>query len=320
MQADSAIITNSYIARNKATIGGGGISVLGGKLVLEDCFFYSNEAVREDPNPGTGGAIHLGDTAVVGITNCVFSHNAAKDRADFGGGAITINYGSVALNNTTMANNSSDRYGGAISLLHPGAFAVINNSIVWNNTADEAGTGGIYNDSGWVSITYSDIQNDEMFTGAGVIYDDPEFAGGFNPLGDDGIAMTADDGLRLREISPAINKGDPSTPTPHYDILGHPNVSTVDMGAYEYLTGVSSKDIFADDNMFRVFPVPATIFIDLSIKDDISGLVISNSLGQVIWCGSPADFPLDISTWDRGVYVIRLGKEGEIITRKLIIR
>jgi len=320
MQADSAIITNSYIARNKAKIGGGGISVLGGKLVLEDCFFYSNEAVREDPNPGTGGAIHLGDTAVVGITNCVFSQNAAKGRADFGGGAIAINYGSVALNKTTMAYNSSDRYGGAISLLHPGAFAIINNAIVWNNTADEAGTGGIYNDSGWVSITYSDIQNDEMFTGEGVIYDEPLFVNGTNPLGDDGIAMTADDGLRLMENSPAINKGDPSTAVPHFDILGNQNVAIVDMGAYEFLTVVSSNRISADDDMFWVFPVPATSFIDLKGKDDFSGFVISNSLGQIIRSGDPADFPLDISTWDRGICVIRLEKEGEIITRKLIIR
>ncbi len=320
MQSDSGMITQSYFARNKATIGGGGISVTGGKMVLEDCFLYNNEAVREDPNPGTGGAIYLGDTAVVGITNCVFSHNAAKGRADFGGGAIAINYGSVALNNTTLANNSSARYGGAISLLHPGAFAVINNSIVWNNTADEAGTGGIYNDSGWVSITYSDMQNDEMFTGEGVIYDDPRFVSGLNPLGDDGMAMTEDDGLQLRENSPAINKGNPSTQTPHYDILGHPNVSTVDMGAYEYLTEVSSIETAADDNVFLVFPVPATSFIDLKGKDDFSGFVIYNSLGQTVRSGDPADFPLSVSTWDRGIYVIRLEKEGESITRKLIIK
>ena len=61
-------------------------------------------------------------------------------------------------------------------------------------------------------------------------------------------------------------------------------------------------------------------FIDLKGKDDFCRFVISNSMGQIIRSGDPADFPLEISTWDRGIYVIRLEKESEIITRKLIIK
>lgn len=61
-----------------------------------------------------------------------------------------------------------------------------------------------------------------------------------NPLGTDGRPFTADDGLRLQSVSPAIDSGaDLSSlaTASALDILGNSRSSSWDIGAYEYVQG-----------------------------------------------------------------------------------
>jgi hypothetical protein len=120
----------------------------------------------------------------------------------------------------------------------------LTNAILWGNTPDQG-------DWAAPDITYSNVQGDTVYPGAGNINADPQFVRGPSPGGDASWGTLDDDygDLRLQLISPAIDAGDNSAvPSgllvdlagyPRFvDIPGIPDTGNgtppfVDMGAYE---------------------------------------------------------------------------------------
>jgi hypothetical protein len=308
------LISHCYF-ENNSVIGGGGSMIFSlGNTSVNSCFIYDNKAVSEDSISGTGGGIQLQQEAKVEITNSVIANNQAGGKEDDGGGAIMIYGGQLMLNNVTIVNNIAASWGGAIRIYDSSGAVLVNNSVLWNNTSLEDSTDCIYNSGGLYGINYSDIQDENLLEGPGNLNEDPLFVDGSDPLGDDGIGITSDDGLILQVGSPLISSGI-SLATVIVDILGNYRNDPPSMGAYE--TTVSYYSSMTNKN-FYIYPNPTANIINLSGSEGITNIIISNLVGQVIWTGHYESFPIDISNWETGIYIIRIEIKGEIVTQKLI--
>jgi hypothetical protein len=309
-------INYCYFIDNNVTGGGAGLILSMGMTKLNRCFLYRNIAQNSDSTFGTGGAVQVQDSAQVEINNSVISDNQAGGKEDDGGGALIVYNGNLMLNNTTIVNNGSASLGGAIRLYDSNAVVIINNSILWNNSASGDSADCIYNTKGMLSISYSDIQDENLLAGTGNLNADPLFVNITNPRGDDSIGMTSDDGLMLKTGSPAIGAGS-SVPSNLVDILGNPWSEPPSMGAYGgAAVGINYMPI--NEHEIYIYPNPAASIINMNGNQDVTNISISNILGQVVWAGNYESFPLDITDWAKGMYIISLEKEGRFITRKFI--
>jgi|GEM_PF-2020365 uncharacterized repeat protein (TIGR02543 family) len=252
-------LTNCTFTNNSASVDGGGVygGVIPGSrtITLTNCTFTNNSASSE------GGGVRGSGT----FTNCIFTNNSSSH---IGGGV----YGSgpITLTNCTFTNNSASVDGGG-GVFGSGTFT---NCILWKNftngveghgysssltpkriTEQEAIAEQYPGDPNAQEAIYSYKYYQNIFQGwtenENAFSTDPLFVNIDDPIGPDGVWFTADDGLRLRSASPAIDTGnndDLSTdradldndnnttePTPS-DIAGYRRIqgSAVDLGAYEY--------------------------------------------------------------------------------------
>ena len=258
-------VTNCSLQSNRATAGGA-VSITRGRMIINGCVFFDNSALDTLTEQRNGGAVQINDAlssvSLIGntfygniagvnggaiskvdgsveIVNCIFKNNSVKTENEFSkGGAICNVAGPVAVANCTFSVNSGST-GGAIYQAGAGPMTVVN-SILWNNPAtqdaevhntgnnltfyhcDIRGSGG--SGAGWKSALGAD--------GGGNIASDPLFVDLAKPAGVDGLWMTGDDGLRLKNGSPCIGAGQMGG-APGGDILGTPRLGFPDLGAYE---------------------------------------------------------------------------------------
>lgn len=228
-QHNSPTIINCTITDNSAS-GGGGIEFKSSNPTITSCMIEGNRA-----NTSYGGGIAAWND--VNITNC----NITGNYASWAGGGIYCQDDNQIINNCIITGNSAGSRGGGIygKVNHQ----TIRNCTIVNNTApnghgvagNDSGmminnciirNGGkeIWNDGGWVSITYSNVQGN--WAGDGNIDINPIFVNA--GIGD----------YHLSALSPCINAGDPGyMPTHEEDIDGDPRVimTRIDMGADEYV-------------------------------------------------------------------------------------
>ncbi|PEN05110.1 hypothetical protein CRI93_13920 [Longimonas halophila] len=228
---------NSVFTGNSVDGSGGGAiynNATGGQSspVITNSIFADNSV------NGSGGAIY-NDGSSLQIRNAVFRGNTASSV----GGAIFSTPGpSLQIVGATFTGNSADRGGALYSQM---ISVEIANTILWGNTASSNGN-EIFNEALTLTLAHTLIEegiagivgfgssiNDE----GGNLDTDPLFADADRPAGGDGILGTADDGLRLRQGSPALNAGN-NTAIPagiDTDILGEARIQdgTVSLGAYE---------------------------------------------------------------------------------------
>ena len=200
-----------------------GVGVLGGNLQIasgasasfEDGFVHGGVA-RLD-----GGAVYAAEGASFSATNAVFFGNGAVQGAGLIGGS-----GDVSLDYVTAEN-------GGASCIDAAALR-IENSVVWGG-----GACGVSASS--VSVERSDVKG--LPAGSGNIAVDPMFANAADPVGEDGILGSLDDGLIPQSGSPLIDGGEviPDS-VMFYDILGirrgfdgdNDGIRKADIGAHEY--------------------------------------------------------------------------------------
>jgi PKD repeat protein len=236
---EGLIISGGNADGNGENGQGGGLFNQGGSPTLVNVAFVGNAA-------GEGGGLYNEDGSPT-LVNVAFSGNTA---ASEGGGIYNLS-SSPVLTNVTFSRNAANSGGGAIHNEENSAPALAN-SILWGNTPAEIGNALS------TTIHYSDIEGG-CPSGANCdneINEDPQL---WNPEGEDGLAGTLDDDLRIHSTfrlpSRVIDQGDTSAlPADPWDLDGDGDTGerlpldlsgrwrlvgftgvtpTVDMGAYE---------------------------------------------------------------------------------------
>ncbi|MEL7834626.1 cadherin domain-containing protein [Fodinibius sp. Rm-B-1B1-1] len=227
---------------------------------LNRLIFKGNTAIG---SYGHGGAIYINRTSSSIISNTIFySNNVSEEYSE--GGAIKMSGGdasvelliinSVFINNRASGPNGD---GGAISNQGTDTNTAISNTIFYDNHAErngnhihnqeislsvhhsliESGTAGVYNFLGDETTYLDENGNSVSFANSTNIDANPQFVDASNPAGADGTWFTADDGLVLQPVSPAIDAGDNDAIFSGIstDIAGNARTrgGTVDMGVYE---------------------------------------------------------------------------------------
>jgi hypothetical protein len=118
---------------------------------------------------GVGGGIYTGFGTTLTLTNSTITGNHASSA---GGGLFS--HGTLTLNNSSVKGNSGG-FGGAGIYNNQAATLVVVRSIISGNTTDISGGnasngGGIYNDSGTVTIDNSTIAENTVFNGGAGLY------------------------------------------------------------------------------------------------------------------------------------------------------
>jgi hypothetical protein len=252
-------LENNSINNNSAGNNGGGIFLYNGNSVLSKNVFIKNTA-------GLNGAGFYGENGSQQLNANAFGYNIAQAS----GAGIYIGAGSISMKNNLIYSNQAGTFGGGALLTNKGGYPtnnVVINNTVYNNFATNGGgiftisncSNTIQNNIFWKNTAFSgyfdygnsDCQNVlsnnflQLLDSSNYYYyrttysnnifkTDPLFLNASNPLGDDNIAGTNDDGFNLISSSAAINKG-LNTGTPTQDIKGLPRIqnATVDIGAYE---------------------------------------------------------------------------------------
>jgi len=246
-------IAHCKIENNRA-INGGGIFVHNGPdTVIDSCYIINNFAVGHsecETNCGWGGGLYVSYLAnYTGngplTTNSVISGNRAKFIA--GGIFVGSNF---SIMDSSIISNQGEQVGGIWGQNWEQQLTVTN-SIVWSNTV-YAGINGtnhqiFINDS---VITYSDVQGG--FTGTGNIDQSPEFVvDGFWDNSGTPADMSDDiwhqGDYHLWKNSPCIDTGIASGAPPVDIVLtARPQLSGIDMGAYEAIETVADGDVNGD--------------------------------------------------------------------------
>lgn len=202
------IFTNCVFTNNRAGLGGAGYDTYKSSPTYTNCVFYSNSALGSS-GYGYGSCFYGDRSEFLTINNCVFSGNVTSvDQT------IRLLNSSIRMRNSIMYGNTS----GTDIYIANSSNSQIGNSLL----------GSVVTTSG-ATINY--------LTGNLIGSYDPQFANAANAVGADGNWGTADDGLQLKSISPAINAGSNSLVPGGIttDITGAQRIQAgaVDMGAYE---------------------------------------------------------------------------------------
>lgn len=240
-------VSNTLFHDNEVGGGGGACYLNGGAALFDRCDFYNNSA------PGDGGGAVYIDGGL--NSDLVFESTPVFTNCRFVGnnGALLSNFnGDVEVVNCTIANNS---FGFGFLTWPPflatGTSAIsIKNTVIWGNNL--AGVFGAEPLSGSGAYTVSRVllQGWVPADGGDAINADPLFR---DPDGPDNTIGTADDDVRPRYGSPAIDTGiDAFVPAAStHDLDGRARSidadaqggAVVDLGAYEH---PCAPDIIAD--------------------------------------------------------------------------
>ncbi len=188
---------------------------------------------------------------------------------------------------------------------------MISNSIIWGNTG--GGTQGIHN-TGSTSVSKSIVQagftpcTDCLGTNGNL---DPIFANSADPDGADNKWATADDGIRLSDCSPAIDKlallyygiatdiaGNPRA----YDVPFRQNAAScgigcspfLDLGAYESQSNVAKK-IYVNANAMGFGTGESWINSFLDLHDALEASCSGNEIWLAAGTYKPSGYPTGCS-------------------------
>jgi hypothetical protein len=210
---------NCVFAKNTAWFAGGAVAnYWGGSPSFINCRFRANGGVDGRLMPsGAAGFFNHQTAGVVEFTNCLFDGNAART-----GGAVIALRGGTRFTNCTFAHNQAT-HGKGGALFDSGGRSMLENCILWDNTAAHAGTNEIFSNAESI-VSGSDVRGG--WPGAGNIDVDPRFV---DPATGD---------FRLRADSPCRDVGhnvDLPDRVANADLDLQPRVvgASIDLGALE---------------------------------------------------------------------------------------
>jgi hypothetical protein len=86
--------------------------------------------------------------------------------------------------------------------------------------------------------------------------------------------------------------------------------------SFEIVT-VTSVDEWS--SVLSIFPNPVSDFLNIAFPESMAGdIVLVNQQGQVVVRANRSDRVLDLRQLERGIYVVRIQTENEIILHKII--
>ncbi len=290
LNGGNLILTNSIFEKNLSNPSQATGNYVGGALALSkgDATIMYNKFFgnRVDSRcAGTfdcsvnarGGAIYLGSSGNVKISNNIFSENQThatnSGNCFFGGsslsygGAIYVNLGTVILSNNIIANNRTTRTncgpsvaGGGV-YVNGGTVTMANCNVIYNPDATgihcAGGTLDVINSiiffnnkestqiGGNCTVTYSDIQ--DSYTGEGNISNNPTF-------------IKDDIQFHLTSISPCIDAG--NTDEIYKDVCFPPSFGSErnDIGAYGGPGACDWSEIISNRTNFLSFDFPEKLY------------------------------------------------------------
>ena len=279
--ASSPLEISGFTITNGSTNGrGGGIQIkMTGDILLSDLTISNNQA-------NTGGGIIVegiggawNGEAHVTVENVIFSGNHAAGNG--GGYCVYDDYVSTLFKSVTFANNSAGGSGGGMHIYGMSHYAVLANSILWNNIPDDI--------NGNVSSYYSNLNGD--IGGVGNFTANPLFVDSTD--------------FHLQQESPCIDAGSAlviinldSLMLPGEDWMGDTIINidpsyyggnTPDMGAFESpyvgflgLNGIDLPDEFAlHANYPNPFNPITTLKYDLP-EDGMIKITIYDIMGRLV--------------------------------------
>lgn len=221
--AATSLIAHNQIHDNIANSFGGGVSIAGGKALIDANAIYSNTGTFG------GGIFTLSSNDQIVQNNMVYRNRAtATGTVGAGGGLASEPAGGLATvyiwNNTFVANQATvaGNKGGGIAIF--GGKAEIRNTIVASNTASSPSGILRFNASVPVTATHNNVfGNDANVTLNNPINGAPQFVN-FNG-----------NNFHLTAASPNVNSGTLVVPvTEDYDGQGRPFDGGIDVGADEF--------------------------------------------------------------------------------------
>ncbi|MCP4702457.1 MAG: hypothetical protein GY862_37200, partial [Gammaproteobacteria bacterium] len=268
----SPTLTNILIENNSADISGGGLSSRESTPTLRNVIVRGNSAGLN------GGGISNSASGNMSLSNALISGNQAFSN----GGGFNNKFSSASLSNVTITGNHALIRGGGIRSNSTSTGLVLNNMIIWGNTAGTAGSESfIEDDTGTHSAGYSLIQGSggsgtgwwaaNNFTDSGNNIDTA-------PLFVTAVPATPGIGgdLHLSGGSAAMNMGT-NTGCPGTDPDGttRPQGDFCDMGAYEFVNTAPVLDdaqapalsAINEDNVSSAGDSVADIVVNGSITD-----------------------------------------------------
>jgi len=296
---ESSIINGNEIYKGR----GAGMYNNSSSPIASNIIFSENSAIYEG-----GGMYNI--LSNPNIFNTVFSENLA----DVAGGGIYNNHSSPSISNATFSMNISN-YGGGI-FNQNNSNSTIYNTVLHNNTPSD-----IYNDSTSfiTAISANNFSESSYLVGSSFtqLTVNP-FVDSSDSIGIDGIWGTADDGLYPANGSVLINAGDNSFNTEATDITGNPRVfdTTIDVGAYETQTTLSTETFSTTD--FMVYPNPTTNMLYIKTNLNDYSYEMYNIQGQKVMASKQAINTINISQLAIGIYVLKLKSYNKTQSIKVI--
>jgi len=232
----------------------------------------------------------------------------------------------VVINNSTFVNNDyNGTYGNSITASGNGSVNLnINNVIFWQNTTN--GTATTRDISDGLSSTYDVfIRNTiaNVSSNAGTY-------GTFNATNVTTLDPTTDNLNLDSEYKPTsasnyiVDQGDNA----YYDValFGDVDLSgndrifntTIDLGAYEYISTLSVDDVSLSTNSVKLYPNPVNDKLFIKSYNAIDSITIYNVSGQIIKQTEIFSNGIDVSGLNAGLYFINIKSDNRENIKKFI--
>lgn len=333
----TVLINNLIICNGKLTNEfGGGISNAG-DLTLEYCTITANNISGASSQ---GGGISNSGSGTINMTNCTVSDNISTNT----GGGI-VNYGSLNIVNSTIANNNG---------LDGGGIASYNGLIMINCTVTSNSGGGIYYvpGSGTVAllntISVGSAAGNDVYTSSaatlisgyglyGTVGASVTFNGSSNTTGSTksavfGTNVLANNGgstqtIAIPSTSPAVNTGTANT-APTLDQAGQSRSGLTDIGAFEYQPIPTATFTRLSEDLVTVYSNPGNGVFDMEIGEgiqgtydwkvvDMKGKVLHNS-GNIEKGNGAQMLQVNLSAQTQGTYLLIITTGKGIVNKSLV--
>ncbi|MDC0368416.1 hypothetical protein OAN13_01855 [Opitutales bacterium] len=292
----SVIFTKSTFTQNQAETGGAFYGQGNENISFVNCVFDSNLAIYEGDGTianGSGGAIYL-ESSSSKYENCIFYKNFVST---YGGAIFSIFENSSKIINSLFLENSA-AVGGSIYVWGSDLYSA--NSIFWDNYVHSLGGSSHGIDfSNFIknSQNHANLLQDKPNVPGQILSEEPTFVNVSMPKGPDGIWLTNDDGLRLRNDSVAVdygtkdslledtidldNDGNTTEGIP-YDLIGKNRTigEAPDLGPYEF--------------------DPSSLILNIHVRDTTRGSVIGSgkvAVGQQVQLIAAPNHGYEFESW-----------------------